>query len=592
MLATVDWKDPDYEPVYDERNERVLALRALSPKDRARVHAHYAKNPIDWINDWAHTWDQNRRIRGRVRPLRPFLLFPRQVDLVNAIHDANESREDLVVEKTREVGVSWCAVAYGVWMWLYVPGCTVGYGSYSQDRVDELGNTDSLLEKCRIILRNLPPEALPPGINLKKGGDLLKDHLVNPATGAQIIGEVGHDKIGRGAKASIYFVDEYAFLKDHDGVDAALSMCTQCVVFISTAHGAGAFYHKTLNPAFRQFRFEWPDDPRKDQAWYDAYCAKWGPTTTAREVDIDHLASIEDLVIEPKWITAATRLRAACAEAGIPLPLKESFKTGIGGLDVGGGASPSVFTARFGPYVNTPRPWLDKDQGTVTGQKALMWARRQRTQFLHYDAPGVGKSVSDVLRMTKPEDRTLEPIADAEPAPPPPDESDGRRAQRTIDDLFATDVEQVELLAGKPDAPSAEVVKCRGVNTGESPTTWVKWPDGRTSKKTFHNLRAEIWWIARDRFEKTHEMYLWVTKQEGGVQHPLEDCIFLPDCEQLCKELAGPTWHLKPSGKIGIESKDDLKARGVKSPDHADSFMLTLVPLRPGAKVVKPKGYF
>ena len=150
MLTTVeDWKDPDYTAVYNERSARLRAFRGLSPEGQAAIHAYYAENPIDWIEDWAHTWDQNRFINGQLKPLRPFLLMDRQKDLIRAYHGANSDRKSLVVEKTREVGVSWCAVAFGVWMWLYKPGCTVGFGSYSENRVDQLWNSDSLLEKCR-----------------------------------------------------------------------------------------------------------------------------------------------------------------------------------------------------------------------------------------------------------------------------------------------------------------------------------------------------------------------------------------------------------------------------------------------------------
>ena len=72
----------------------------------------------------------------------------------------------------------------------------------------------------------------------------------------------------------------------------------------------------------------------------------------------------------------------------------------------------------------------------------------------------------------------------------------------------------------------------------------------------------------------------------------VEELIFLPNHEQLCKELSVLTWHEKPGGKIGIESKKDLAARSVKSPDFYDTLVLTYVPARPTARQEKVEGYF
>jgi hypothetical protein len=56
-----------------------------------------------------------------------------------------------------------------------------------------------------------------------------------------------------------------------------------------------------------------------------------------------------------------------------------------------------------------------------------------------------------------------------------------------------------------------------------------------------------------------------------------EHCLLgsLPDDDRLCEQLALPGYHINPSGKLVIESKADLQARGEASPDDADSFCLT-----------------
>lgn len=44
--------------------------------------------------------------------------------------------------------------------------------------------------------------------------------------------------------------------------------------------------------------------------------------------------------------------------------------------------------------------------------------------------------------------------------------------------------------------------------------------------------------------------------------------------ERAVGQLAGILWDTNPLGRIVIESKDDARKRGVKSPDRAEAIML------------------
>lgn len=72
----------------------------------------------------------------------------------------------------------------------------------------------------------------------------------------------------------------------------------------------------------------------------------------------------------------------------------------------------------------------------------------------------------------------------------------------------------------------------------------------------FLNLRAELW----------HEMREWLN-QDMPVQ--------IPDDPELQKELCGLGYKYNSSGRLVIESKEDARKRGMRSPDKADSLMLT-----------------
>ena len=67
------------------------------------------------------------------------------------------------------------------------------------------------------------------------------------------------------------------------------------------------------------------------------------------------------------------------------------------------------------------------------------------------------------------------------------------------------------------------------------------------------NMRAHMWAKAKE----------WLLL--GG----------LPNDEKLCSQLCLPGYHINNSGKLVIESKADIQARGEMSPDDADAFCLT-----------------
>lgn len=63
--------------------------------------------------------------------------------------------------------------------------------------------------------------------------------------------------------------------------------------------------------------------------------------------------------------------------------------------------------------------------------------------------------------------------------------------------------------------------------------------------------------------------YMWAQAKEWLLLGAL------PDDEKLCTQLSLPGYHINNSGKLVIESKADIQARGEQSPDDADSFCLT-----------------
>ena len=85
-----------------------------------------------------------------------------------------------------------------------------------------------------------------------------------------------------------------------------------------------------------------------------------------------------------------------------------------------------------------------------------------------------------------------------------------------------------------------------GINVSESPAM----------KNAYVNLRGELW----------GKMKNWL-EQRGCA---------LPKDDDLLADLTAPRYTFNSSGKLKVESKDEMKKRGLASPDLADACILTL----------------
>lgn len=506
-----DWKKPNYDPVFEQRNWRLDVLRA-EPKFWLKAFTTYRKDPVRAIEDWLITFDPRRRVYA------PFILFPKQREFILWLKERFENQEEGIVEKSRDMGISWLCLAFAWWLWMFHPGVKISFGSRVERDVDRLTDPDSLFEKFRLLMRRLPEEMRPLDWDEDEHATFLK--IQNPENGNMITGEGGKN-IGRGGRSSIYFVDEAAFVEHPDAVDKALSENSDCKIYVSTPNGTGnPFYRKRFSGNFPVFTYHWKDDPRKDEAWYAKKKRNMEPETLAQEVDLDYEASAGDIVIPALWVRASQALRQQLMEDRL-LP-KISEKSGVAGLDVGaGGAGKSALVPRYGPLVGHTSSWSDEDTINTAG-RAREYATILECYVVKFDSIGVGRGVSAALRR----------------------------------------------MAG---------VRAVGVNVGDRPTR-ERWPDGRRARDKFVNLKAELWWVIRDRLRRTYEHWLHLAG-EGGIQHELDDLILLPDDNDLCSELSLPRYSYTESGKIQIESKRQLAARGIASPDHAESLILTFAPM-------------
>lgn len=118
------------------------------------------------------------------------------------------------------------------------------------------------------------------------------------------------------------------------------------------------------------------------------------------------------------------------------------------------------------------------------------------------------------------------------------------------DDPETIYVDVIGVGAGVVDRLREQGIPVQGVNVSESPAV----------KERYINLRAELWFRARDWFEARD----CVIPEAGGEV-----------MQDLVDELSAVKFEIKSNGKTQAESKDDMKKRGLMSPNLADAFIMT-----------------
>ena len=133
-------------------------------------------------------------------------------------------------------------------------------------------------------------------------------------------------------------------------------------------------------------------------------------------------------------------------------------------------------------------------------------------------------------------------------------------------------------VADKPEQIFVDVI---GIGAGVAdrlaelglPIVPVNVAESSSYNEQYNRLRDELWFLARKALEKLD--------------------FSLADDDTLVAELSLPKYKFTSSGKLQVESKDDLKKRYPRSPDVADAFCLTfgMVGVHTGRQSYEPEVY-
>ncbi len=486
----MDWP-LDYKGELARRLELERTI-TKSPVMLAGAKALYASSPAAFVSDCVWLYEPRNANRGE--PVRiPAVLFDRQREFIEWMHERFTTKTSAPVEKSRDSGATWMASSFAVWLWLFHPGASVGFGSRKEILVDRAGDLQSIFEKIRSIVRHLPHYLRPEGFNEKVHSNFMR--LINPEHDATIIGEAG-DNIGRGGRTSLYFIDESAYIERPQLVEAALTATTDCRIDISSPR-VGTLFNEWTAKSRLKFIFDLFDAPWHSEAWVKQKKADLEEKALGyifrQEYLRDGTAGIAGQLIPGEWVEAAVN---AAEKLGITLTGEKS-----GALDVAdGGADRNALCLRHGISVESV-----VSRGDLLADAAGLWAYSDAKTFgcrkLRYDSIGVGAGAAASLRDKK-------------------------------------DI----IIRGWSGA--AEVVN-----------PMQKYEGNRTNEDMFANAKAQGWWELRDRFLRTYRAVVDGKPYDKDEIISLSPDI--PELRELKSELSQVTRKENGAGKILINKQPD-----------------------------------
>jgi phage terminase large subunit len=543
IAVPFDWRNPDYGPIWQKRLERLGKLRG-DAKYLQACRIYYRENLCQFIEDWGATVDP-RNAGSKIPVIMPFVLFPRQQELIHWLVNKWRMQENGIIVKSRDCGASWLCMATSITLGLFWNDISVGFGSATEAKVDNSGDPDSLFYKGRMFLRYVPRD-FKPGFDERKCQ--VDKKILLPWVGSSVTGDCG-DRIGRGGRKTVFFVDEFADVEHPKLVDANLLANTDCRIELSTVRGtANVFAEHARGGEWDRFDFDYHDDPRKCNTsttdvieeykgktyiipprglWpkFEEKKSKTDPIIWNQEYERDFLSSVEGVIIPAEWVEASI---GAHEVLGItPSGVRR------GAFDVADqGKDKCCYASGQGILVEFIKSWSGQGSKIYKSvEQAYAYADELGDDGFEYDGDGMGAGVS----------------SDAE-------RIDERRRESKQREL------RIAMFRG-----SAAVVDPESKAPGTD----------RTNQDFFENFKAQAWWGLRCRFLATFKA---VEAHRNGVpwaaEYPPDTLISisrdLPELTRTKSELSQPVWTWSKTGKMMIDKTPD----DVASPNNGDSIMM------------------
>lgn len=242
----------------------------------------FKRDPIYFFQTMAWTYDPRRK------PYYfPFILYPFQEGLIHWIEDRYANQEDGLLDKSRDMGATFIFTTWFYYKWLLFEDFHAHIGSRKEELVDKKGDINSLFGKIIFNIERTPKWLLPHGFNIHKPAYRTHMFLNNPLMGSTILGEATNPSFGRQGRASVVYIDEFAFINDAEQIWQSVGDTAPSRFVVSTPNpdsNAGEFFRKLRHDGKTPAKsLHWSLHPGKDVEWYEKQKKK----RTKREIEVE-----------------------------------------------------------------------------------------------------------------------------------------------------------------------------------------------------------------------------------------------------------------------------------------------------------------
>lgn len=254
----------------------------------------------------------------------PFKLWPYQIEYIQFLDKQLKSKKGVTAKKCRDMGITLVTLAHFFYHWRFTRGYSALVGSLNAEEVRKLeGDSDPLMSKLDIFIKNLPPWLLPKGFIYDVHS--LTMSLVNPEMDSSITGRAMGKNFGLSKRKTEILIDEDAQLLYDVGGQCEQSSYT--VIHVSTVgpgHFRGVCERAETNGELVEY--PWYLNPKHTQEWFDNQKKKLLPHEFGRFILMDFDAAVADRI----YLNFDTCPISEDYDYREDLPIADSWDFGLG----------------------------------------------------------------------------------------------------------------------------------------------------------------------------------------------------------------------------------------------------------------------
>jgi hypothetical protein len=302
-----------------EQRAELYTLGGRDPAAAREIKIMCARDLLFYVNLFCWTYDP----RLTKCPLQPFITYRGFQDDVLDELSRKIGREHLLIEKTRDMGVSWMVLYVMDHLWLFTPLQSFLLVSRKEEYVDAPGDKKALFPKLDFNWE-YQPKWFRPAVNRSCM------HRENAENKSVFDGESTNQDVGAGDRRTAVLLDEYSRVRDGRRIREAMADVTDSSIYVATPRGQGNdFYQVKKTTNIRVLTVHWEKHPIKARGLYRLEKGKlelldseyWSKHDPASYAFVDN----SDPNKLGKWPVRSPWYDRKCLERGHPLLIAETL---------------------------------------------------------------------------------------------------------------------------------------------------------------------------------------------------------------------------------------------------------------------------